>query len=521
MATNYGKLDFAVAFNRQTAYPLDGNSYFESKTAADTAIKNAKEAGSDKSQYYYGQLITVYESGTANVYQIQKKSSTEAVLAKIGGEVTITDTTSDTTHPFVSDVTASGSTLTLSRKSISTDDMLSVDNSGAATVKISHAESGVTASTTQQIAKIAYNKYGHVTGATKATVSDILGLGDYYWANVKVSSTSSDTTTPTFDGITLKSKGITLSQAQNITWVGGSYHQRIFMTDDDTVDTAVFTFQQSTNSGSSWNSLFTVKDNGSVVASKFITSGSSNQYVVLGDGTTKALSDFGIGSSGTVGDYLPLTGSSTNSTTNNMTGPITFWHPSDLATGKTYENILINSYNKDVNIWHVYGNSGSWASQYGFNLLYKGEGSGNDNYLALYAHNQSNATHPEVYRILQDGTTTWKTAINFTGGISEGGTTLSNKYQAKDADLTAIAGLTGTSGFLKKTAADTWTLDTTVVTGSGLTANALVRGNGSSTIKTSVATLDDSGNMAAKSYKIDSKATWQYNSSTDCVELVW
>lgn len=37
---------------------------------------------------------------------------------------------------------------------------------------------------------------------------------------------------------------------------------------------------------------------------------------------------------------------------------------------------------------------------------------------------------------------------------------LSSVYQPLDADLTSIAGLTGTSGFLKKTAADTYTLDT-------------------------------------------------------------
>ena len=35
-----------------------------------------------------------------------------------------------------------------------------------------------------------------------------------------------------------------------------------------------------------------------------------------------------------------------------------------------------------------------------------------------------------------------------------------HSYQAADADLLSIGGLTGTSGYLKKTAADTWTLDT-------------------------------------------------------------
>lgn len=87
MATNYGKLDFAVAFNRQTAYPLDGNAYFESKATADAAIENAKAAGSSSSQYYYGQLITVYENGVAKVYQIQKQDDKKAVLAEIGGKV--------------------------------------------------------------------------------------------------------------------------------------------------------------------------------------------------------------------------------------------------------------------------------------------------------------------------------------------------------------------------------------------------------------------------------------------------
>jgi len=50
-------------------------------------------------------------------------------------------------------------------------------------------------------------------------------------------------------------------------------------------------------------------------------------------------------------------------------------------------------------------------------------------------------------------------------------------YQPLDADLTAIAALAGTSGLLKKTAADTWTLDTTTyVSGTPWTGMGYVTG---------------------------------------------
>lgn len=52
------------------------------------------------------------------------------------------------------------------------------------------------------------------------------------------------------------------------------------------------------------------------------------------------------------------------------------------------------------------------------------------------------------------------------------GNTLNSVYQAKDADLTAIAALSGTSGFLKKTAADTWSLDTTTYVPTSRTVNS-------------------------------------------------
>ena len=79
---------------------------------------------------------------------------------------------------------------------------------------------------------------------------------------------------------------------------------------------------------------------------------------------------------------------------------------------------------------------------------------------------------------------------NFATTVS---TALGNK-QPLDADLTAIAALTGTSGFLKKTAADTWSLDTnTYLTGNQtITLTGDVSGSGTTSISVTVA--DDSHN---------------------------
>lgn len=245
--------------------------------------------------------------------------------------------------------------------------------------------------------------------------------------------------------------------------------------------------------------------------------------------TSKAIVDYIDGLGYVTGSYLPLSGSNTTNSTNNMTGPILF---------KDVNGIILNSNNKDVKVWSIWGNAGAYTEQYGFHLLYKGTGGGNDNSLHLYAHDTT-STHKEVYSILQDGTTTWKQSINFKGGIQEDGTALSAKYQALDADLTAIAGVAGNAGFLKKTAANTWALEELSIPAAQIqsdwnqtdttkldfiknkpTSNA--EGNRTAN---QIVIAKAAGTINSEKYSITSgtttKATWQYNSSTECIELVW
>lgn len=89
----------------------------------------------------------------------------------------------------------------------------------------------------------------------------------------------------TFEGGVTFNCNLNINGTNPIVWNDGTYQQRIQTIDDSTANTEVFKFQQSANSGSSWTDLFTIKDNGEVIASKFITSGGTSSQFVKGDGT--------------------------------------------------------------------------------------------------------------------------------------------------------------------------------------------------------------------------------------------
>lgn len=109
---------------------------------------------------------------------------------------------------------------------------------------------------------------------------------------------------------------LNFSTASRIDWDSGTVRQRLLITDDSTTDTAVFTFQQSTNTGSAYTNLFTIKDNGTVVATTFSGSGANLTSLPAGQltGTIDAarLPTSGV-TAGSYGPSAAVTGS--NNTT--------------------------------------------------------------------------------------------------------------------------------------------------------------------------------------------------------------
>lgn len=90
----FGKLNFAVAFNPQTAFPLDARYYFDSYDAAETAAQGAVEVGSASGTYFFGQTVVVVESSLATLYVIQPDKSLQPVGSTVLGDnksITVSD----------------------------------------------------------------------------------------------------------------------------------------------------------------------------------------------------------------------------------------------------------------------------------------------------------------------------------------------------------------------------------------------------------------------------------------------
>jgi hypothetical protein len=92
---------------------------------------------------------------------------------------------------------------------------------------------------------------------------------------------------------------------------------------------------------------------------------------------------------------------------------------------------------------------------------------------------------------ITDNSSNWNTAFGWGNHASAGYLTTSlaaSTYQPLDEDLTTIAALSGTSGFLKKTALNTWSLDTTTYLSANqtITLSGEVSGSGTTAITTTI-----------------------------------
>lgn len=161
----------------------------------------------------------------------------------------------------------------------------------------------------------------------------------------------------------------------SIYWDNGTVQQRIITTDDSTADTAVFAFQQSENTASSWNNLLTIRDNGRIVL--------QNEK----------------------GGIYKL-----------------------VTTANTSPLIQLVSDNQDVSIFKVASGTSiidSWSC--GFDLIYKGTGAGIDNLLTLYAGDYHNTGTKVIgWSVNQAGQMGIKTTPSSSYSLNINGNTYSN-----------------------------------------------------------------------------------------------
>lgn len=83
---DFGKLNFAVSLNPQTAFPLDARYYFATLEDAQAAAAAAVEVGSSDGTYFYGENVCVVSGTSADLYIIQPDKTLKAVGTVVLGD---------------------------------------------------------------------------------------------------------------------------------------------------------------------------------------------------------------------------------------------------------------------------------------------------------------------------------------------------------------------------------------------------------------------------------------------------
>lgn len=83
---NFGKLNFAVSFNPQTAFPLDARYYFATLGEAQVAAAAAVDVGSSDGVYFIGENVCVVTESDATLYIIQPDKTLKEVGAAVLGD---------------------------------------------------------------------------------------------------------------------------------------------------------------------------------------------------------------------------------------------------------------------------------------------------------------------------------------------------------------------------------------------------------------------------------------------------
>lgn len=230
--------------------------------------------------YYYknGRICTFSDISKTDLGlgNVENKSS-----ATIRGELTSSNVTTALGYTPVNkagdtisgDLTVNGTISgTLNASNISSG-TLSSDR--LPTIPVSKGGTGLTSLTSGQA--LIGNGTGAITtraidttsGGTSGSTSLITSGAVYAGLSGKANSSHSHSYLP-LSGGTLSGNLYFSNSNGAIAWNNGTYQQRIVTTDDSTSDTAVFSFQQSSNSGSSFTDLMVIRDNGKVIANTFV-----------------------------------------------------------------------------------------------------------------------------------------------------------------------------------------------------------------------------------------------------------